>query len=67
MLFDFGFELSPSVDAIKINGAKKRLANCQNRIKKLSQSKIFTREMLSFLREELDYAESLRQQIEESN
>lgn len=64
MLFDFGFNLSPSVDDIKKNNRHKKLAKCEARINKISTGKFFSRELLLFIRTELDLRNQLRREIE---
>jgi hypothetical protein len=63
MLFDFGFNLTPSVDDIKKRNLHKRLENCERRIKKVASGKFFSRELLLFIRTELDLRQSLIEQI----
>lgn len=66
-MFDFGFNLNPSVEEIKLANKRKqlpiRLANCEKRIKMLSQSKVYNRQMLFMIRTELDLRTDLKQQI----
>lgn len=68
MLFDFGFNLSPSVDDIKHANKKKqlpiKLANCERRISMISQGKCFDKRILDLLRDELDLREKLKKEIE---
>lgn len=64
MLFDFGFNLTPSVENIKRNTLHKRLQNCEARINKISKGKFFSRELLLFIRTELELRDSLKNQID---
>lgn len=65
MLFDFGFNLSPSADKIKKENLQKRLSKAESRLFKISKGKVFGSEHLAFIRSELELISDLKQKIEE--
>jgi hypothetical protein len=66
MTFDFGFNLTPSVEVIKKDNLLKRKSTSEKIINKISQSKVFNRDVLDFLRNELDNLSSIKQKIKDA-
>ena len=60
MLFDFGFNLNPDIKEVKNKNISIRLSKCEKRIKAISDKKIYTKEILLLLKEEIELLKSLK-------
>ncbi len=65
MLFDFGFNLTPSIEKIKTENKKKALCRVEARLRKLSQSKSYSKKLIDFIRQEIDLKIRLKVELEE--